>query len=139
MKEAFLYEKLSNNKVQCRLCNHFCVINDKPEELKNLARFLVDLDPGIPWYISRFHPTYRLMHIPATPVATIQRTRDLCYNASLRYVYTGNIHGDEGENTFCHSCEALLINRTGFLVSENRIENNRCTRCGKKIPGRWNV
>ena len=28
MKEAFLYEKLSNNKVQCRLCNHFCVIDE---------------------------------------------------------------------------------------------------------------
>ena len=45
-------------------------LNDKPEELKDLAQFLVDLDPGIPWHISRFHPTYRLMHIPSTPVAT---------------------------------------------------------------------
>jgi pyruvate formate lyase activating enzyme len=114
-------------------------LNDKPEELKDLARFLVDLDPGIPWHISRFHPTYRLMHIPSTPVATIQRARDLGYDAGLQYVYTGNIHGDEGENTFCHSCKALLINRTGFFVSENRIKNNRCTSCGKEIPGRWNV
>ncbi|MCD6295078.1 MAG: AmmeMemoRadiSam system radical SAM enzyme [Deltaproteobacteria bacterium] len=114
-------------------------LNDKPEELKDLARFLVNLDPGIPWHISRFHPTYRLMHIPSTPVETIQRARDLGYDAGLQYVYTGNIHGDEGENTFCHSCKTLLINRTGFFVNENRIENNRCTICGKEIPGRWNV
>jgi len=114
-------------------------LNDKLEELKDLAQFLVDLDPGIPWHISRFHPTYRLMHIPSTPIATIQQTRDLGYDAGLQYVYTGNIHGDEGENTFCHSCKALLINRTGFSVRENRIKDNRCAVCGKKIPGRWNV
>ena len=52
-------------------------LNDNPEELKRLARFLVALDPWIPWHISRFHPTYRLMHIPATPVETIKRARDM--------------------------------------------------------------
>lgn len=114
-------------------------LNDNPEELKGLARFLVDLDPGIPWHISRFHPTYRLMHIPSTPVETIRRARDLGYDAGLQYVYTGNVHGDEGENTFCHHCKALLIDRTGFFVSENRIKANRCAVCGKEIPGRWNV
>ena len=31
-------------------------LNDHPEELKQLAGFLVDLDPGIPWHVSRFHP-----------------------------------------------------------------------------------
>ena len=114
-------------------------LNDNPEELKDLARFLVNLDPGIPWHISRFHPTYRLMHIHSTPVASIRRARDLGYEAGLQYVYTGNIHGDEGENTFCHSCKAPLINRTGFFVSKNRIKDNRCAACGKEIPGRWNI
>ncbi len=114
-------------------------LNDNPSELKELARFLVDLDPGIPWHISRFHPTYRLMDIPSTPVKSIQRARELGYEAGLQYVYTGNIHGDEGENTFCHHCKALLIDRTGFFVGENRIKANRCVVCGKEIPGRWNI
>ena len=114
-------------------------LNDEPEELKDLAQFLVNLDPGIPWHISRFHPTYHLTNIPSTPVATIRRARDLGYDAGLQYVYTGNIHGDDGENTFCHSCKALLINRTGFFVSENRIQDNRCANCGKEIPGHWNI
>ena len=34
-------------------------LNDRPEELRQLARFLAELDPEIPWHISRFHPTYR--------------------------------------------------------------------------------
>jgi len=114
-------------------------LNDNPEELKDLARFLVNLDPGIPWHISRFHPTYRLLQVPSTPAESIKRARDLGYDAGLQYVYTGNIHGDEGENTFCHSCSAPLINRTGFFVSENRIQKNRCPACGKEIPGRWNI
>jgi len=114
-------------------------LNDNPEELKDLARFLVNLDPGIPWHISRFHPTYRLLQVPSTPAASIKRARDLGYDAGLQYVYTGNIHGDEGENTFCHSCSAPLINRTGFFVSENKIRKNRCPACGKEIPGRWNI
>jgi pyruvate formate lyase activating enzyme len=114
-------------------------LNDNPEELKDLAKFLADLDPGIPWHISRFHPTYRLTNISSTPVATIRRARELGYEAGLKYVYTGNIHGDDGENTFCHSCGAPLIRRTGFFVGENKIENNRCAACGKEIPGRWSI
>ncbi len=114
-------------------------LNDDPTELRDLARFLANLDPGIPWHISRFHPTYRLTNIPSTPVATIRRARDLGYEAGLQYVYTGNIHGDEGENTFCNYCRAPLINRTGFFTSKNRIEDGRCTSCGKEIPGYWNI
>jgi len=95
------------------------------------------LDPGIPWHISRFHPTYRLTDRPATPVETIRRARDLGYQAGLQYVYTGNIPGDEGENTFCHHCSAPLVDRIGFGVNENRIVENRCPACGVEIPGIW--
>ena len=112
-------------------------LNDSLEELKDLARFLADIDPGIPWHISRFHPTYHLTDRSMTPVKTIQRARDLGYAAGLQYVYTGNIPGDEGENTFCHNCRALLIDRMGFHVNQSRITENRCPECGTEIPGIW--
>jgi pyruvate formate lyase activating enzyme len=112
-------------------------LNDALEELKDLARFLADIDPGIPWHISRFHPTYRLTNRPTTPVETIRRARDLGYEAGLQYVYTGNIPGDEGENTFCHNCSAPLIDRIGFRVNQNRITENRCPECAAEIPGIW--
>lgn len=113
-------------------------LNDSFEELRDLARFLADIDPGIPWHISRFHPTYRLTDTPSTPVETIRQARDLGYETGLQYVYTGNIPGDEGENTFCHSCREPLIDRIGFHVTESRIMKNRCPRCGTEIPGVWN-
>jgi len=112
-------------------------LNDSHDELKDLARFLVGIDPGIPWHISRFHPTYRLLDRPVTPIETIRRARELGYEAGLHYVYTGNIPGDEGENTFCHNCRVLLIDRRGFQVNRNRITDGRCPECGAAVPGIW--
>ncbi|MBW1706551.1 MAG: AmmeMemoRadiSam system radical SAM enzyme [Deltaproteobacteria bacterium] len=114
-------------------------LNDAKEELKAIARFLADLDPNIPWHISRFHPTYRLDHISSTPPESIRRARDLGYEAGLKYVYTGNIPGDEGENTFCHECGELLINRFGFQITRNKIKGNCCPKCSAEIPGVWGI
>lgn len=112
-------------------------LNDSREELKKLAQFLVDLDPNIPWHISRFHPTYRLTHIPSTNPERIQRARDIGYEAGLHYVYTGNLPGDEGEKTFCHKCGEKIIDRHGFTVTQNKVKKGLCPTCGEKIPGVW--
>ena len=112
-------------------------LNDSEEELKGLARFLVALDPGIPWHISRFHPTYRLNHIHSTPVDLIRRARDIGFESGLEYVYTGNVPGERGENTFCGRCREPIIERIGFRVVGNRLENGKCPSCGVDIPGVW--
>ncbi len=112
-------------------------LNDSTEELKGLAGFLSNLDPDIPWHISRFHPSYRLMNVRPTPPESIQRARDIGYEAGLKYVYTGNLPGDEGEKTYCHQCKELLIDRIGFNVRKQAIRDNRCPRCNALIPGVW--
>ena len=112
-------------------------LNDSGDELKGLAKFIADLDPNIPWHISRFHPTYRLTDIHPTPPESIHRARDIGHEAGLKYVYPGNLPGDEGEKTFCHECRELLIDRIGFSVRENKIKNNRCPECNAEIPGVW--
>jgi pyruvate formate lyase activating enzyme len=112
-------------------------LNDSKEELEQLAKFLVNLDPDIPWHISRFHPTYRLMNIRPTPPESIRKAKDIGYEAGLKYVYTGNLPGDEGEKTFCHQCKELLIDRYGFYVRKNVIANSRCPKCSAEIPGVW--
>jgi pyruvate formate lyase activating enzyme len=112
-------------------------LNDATEELKEIAKFLSGLDRNIPWHISRFHPTYRLTHIPSTPPERIRRARDLGYEAGLKYVYTGNLPGDEGEKTFCHECGELLIDRVGFTVTQNNIQKGCCPNCTANIPGVW--
>jgi pyruvate formate lyase activating enzyme len=113
-------------------------LNDSKEELENIAQFLVGLDPDIPWHISRFHPTYRLTDRGATPPQSIRRARDIGYEAGLKYVYTGNVPGDEGEKTYCHGCNAVLIDRYGFSITKNVIRDNLCPHCQTVIPGVWN-
>ncbi len=112
-------------------------LNDSTQELKELASFLYNLDPTVPWHISRFHPTYRLTNVRSTPPERIQVAREIGFEAGLKYVYSGNLPGDEGEKTFCHNCGKLLINRYGFYVTDNNIEGNRCSGCHAKIPGVW--
>ncbi|MGD2125049.1 MAG: AmmeMemoRadiSam system radical SAM enzyme [Desulfobacteraceae bacterium] len=112
-------------------------LNDSDQELNHIAKFLVGLDSDIPWHISRFHPTYRLMDRRATPPESIRRARDIGYGAGLKYVYTGNLPGDEGEKTFCHECKGVLIDRHGFYITKNVIKDNRCPQCHAEIPGVW--
>ena len=58
---------------------------------------------------------------PRTPVSTLERSRKIALDAGVHYVYAGNVHGHEGENTYCHNCHKLLIKRWGFRVSSNNI------------------
>jgi len=112
-------------------------LNDSEEELKDIARFIHDLDPGIPWHISRFHPTYRMTDRPATPVEAIQKACQIGSETGLRYVYAGNVPGDESESTFCYTCHARIIQRWGFEVMGNRLVGGKCPECGAEIDGVW--
>lgn len=111
-------------------------LNDDPEELKDLAAFIFnELGDDTPWHVSRFYPTYRLTDRPATPLETLLRARDIGIDAGLKYVYTGNVPGENSENTFCYGCGRKLIDRRGFKVAENKITDNKCPDCGVKIHG----
>jgi pyruvate formate lyase activating enzyme len=112
-------------------------LNDSEEELRSIADFLVGLNPAIPWHISRFHPTYRLMDVSATPPESIRRAREIGLERGLQYVYTGNLPGDGGEKTVCANCRELLIDRYGFTVRKNLIQDGACPKCGTRIPGVW--
>jgi pyruvate formate lyase activating enzyme len=113
-------------------------LNDDPGELEALAHFLVeDLGPDTPWHISRFHPTYRLTDRPPTPVETLHRAHAIGRAAGLRYVYVGNVPGDEGESTRCPGCGEMLVERRGFRVAKLAIRDGACSACSMRIEGVW--
>ena len=113
-------------------------LNDDPSELKDLAAFIAeDLGTETPWHISRFHPTYKLIDQPPTPIQTLNTAREIGLNAGLKYVYTGNVPGNTGENTFCYSCGETVIVRWGFRVGKMRIKNGQCAKCGARVDGVW--
>ncbi|UCE52494.1 MAG: AmmeMemoRadiSam system radical SAM enzyme [Desulfobacterales bacterium] len=113
-------------------------LNDDKAELEDLASFIKnDMGSETPWHISRFHPTYKLMDRASTPVKTLTMAREIGLNVGLKYVYTGNVPGNEGENTFCYSCGQVVIERWGFQVGKIQMANGQCTKCGAKIDGMW--
>ncbi len=114
-------------------------LNDDSAELQALAGFVADdLGTDTPWHISRFHPTYKLTDRPATPVKTLIKAREIGLQAGLKYVYTGNVPGQTGENTFCPGCGEIVIERRGFQVGALRIRDGNCAMCGVAIAGVWN-
>jgi len=109
--------------------------NDSPEELEAIANFIKSVGPEIPWHVSAFYPAYKMLDIPRTPLETIHRARKIGLQIGLRYVYTGNIPGDEGEHTYCYNCKAILIHRFGYEILANYIRDSRCPYCGAIIDG----
>jgi pyruvate formate lyase activating enzyme len=110
--------------------------NDSESELRQIAEFIRSVGEDIPWHVSRFHPTYKLMDQPITPVATLHRARQIGLDAGLRYVYQGNVPGD-GEDTACWNCKKTLVARVGFSIRENRVKAGKCGYCGADMDGVW--
>ena len=108
--------------------------NDSERELRLLAAFLVSVSPEIPWHVSRFYPSYRLLDTPPTPVAVVERALNIGREAGLEYVYGGNVPGHESESTLCPSCGETLIERQGFRTIRRGINQGRCSGCGKDAP-----
>ena len=112
--------------------------NDSDEELEAIGRFLSGISPDIPWHVSAFYHTYLLTSAPPTPAVTLRRARKIGQAAGLRYVYTGNIPGDDGENTYCPNCGKIIIERTGYRVGAVNIRDGNCAFCSTPVAGVWN-
>ncbi len=113
--------------------------NDSNEELEAMTRWVVDeLGPDVPMHFTAFHPDYKMMDIPRTPAATLQRARHIALANGVRYAYTGNVHDDAGGSTYCHACGEKLIGRDWYVLKEwNLDENGRCRFCHTPCAGHF--
>ncbi len=113
-------------------------LNDRAGEVRGLCRWLLkNMGPDVPIHFTRFHPQYRLRDLPPTPVSTLTELRELALEMGLNYPYVGNVPGHEGENTYCPGCGKVLVHRQGYAVFVRGIEQGKCGKCGRVIPGRW--
>ena len=113
--------------------------NDSEPELRQAAKFIASVSRDIPWHVTAFHPDYRLTDRGGTLPETLLRAAEIGYEEGLHFVYAGNLPGLVGryENTYCPGCGSLLIERSGFFIQRNRLNDGRCPDCGRRIPGIW--
>ena len=87
-----------------------------------------------PWHVTGFHPDAMLQGVPPTSTATLLHARHTGLAAGLHFVYTGNVVGTGGENTSCHRCGNLAIERIGYRTRMIGVAaGGRCARCGESL------
>ncbi|MDA3833575.1 MAG: AmmeMemoRadiSam system radical SAM enzyme [Spirochaetales bacterium] len=113
-------------------------LNDSLEKTEQLCDWIVEnLGDETPVHFSRFFPQNQLKHLPPTPSETLLFARETALKVGLKFIYIGNIENREGENTRCPMCLKLLIERKGYRVIKNCIEQGKCPGCATPIPGIW--
>ncbi|MCM2341855.1 AmmeMemoRadiSam system radical SAM enzyme [Rhodoferax sp.] len=115
--------------------------NDSDEELTAMCGWISkELGPDVPLHFSAFHPDYKMVDVPQTPLATLVRARNIALQQGLHYVYTGNVHNVEGDTTFCPGCKAPLIVRDWYQINDYRLTaSGHCPDCGTAIAGRFDA
>jgi pyruvate formate lyase activating enzyme len=111
--------------------------NDSKEIINDIIEFIKSVDPGIPWHVTQFYPTYQLQDQPRSPLNTLRWARDKGLDSGLKYVYEGNVPGEGREDTYCSKCGEVIIKRLGYQIVENKITNSSCYNCNNVINGVW--
>lgn len=110
--------------------------NDTEDQLKGIAKFLASVSTDMPWHVSAFYPMYKLKDVPRTGPEALRRAVKIGHEAGMKYVYAGNIVG-ENESTKCPNCGEMLTERLGYRVMKNSVVDGSCPKCGTKISGIW--
>jgi pyruvate formate lyase activating enzyme len=111
--------------------------NDGAGEIQNLSEWVLkELGPDVPLHFTGFHPDYKMLDVPPTPARTLARARQIARNVGLHFVYTGNVHDECGQSTYCRGCGERLIGRDWYTITAWRLsEDGRCRACGTALPG----
>lgn len=111
-------------------------VNDSDEELEKMAKFIASrLGKQIPWHFSAFHPDYKMLDTPNTPLSKLLQAKEIAKSHGIEYVYLGNIANDS--STYCPTCKAKLVERNGYNSQLIGINEHQCSHCGYEIKGVW--
>lgn len=109
--------------------------SDKEEMFKKIAKFIKEgLGPETPWHITQFsgYISWQLQHLPSTPIEILEKARQIGLKAGLKYVYSGNVPGLAGEDTYCPKCKEKMIDRTGYTIKRFD-KKGKCSKCGEGL------
>jgi pyruvate formate lyase activating enzyme len=111
-------------------------LGDSVEKLLELTHWIINnLGADTPMHLLRFFPSGDMLETDETPATSVEKARKICRETGLRFVYTGNIPGFDGENTHCPHCQELLVERHDFSITKWELNDDmECPTCGTKIP-----
>ena len=113
-------------------------LNDSEKMMSELVNWIAnEIGNDVPIHFTRFHPDYKLLNLPPTPISTLEHIREMAMSKGIHYAFVGNVPGHEGNHTYCPSCRKTIIKRSGFFLTENNIKNGKCGFCGTVIAGVW--
>jgi len=110
-------------------------LSDSEEMFRKIAGFIHDeLGSETPWHVTQFSGaiSWKLQHLPDTPVETLKKAHQIGKEAGLKYVYTGNVPGLPSEDTFCPKCKTVCIDRTNYII-HRRDKAGKCPKCGQDL------
>ena len=113
-------------------------LNDSDDDFRKLTQWIAEnMGKDTPLHLSRFFPQYKMRNLPETPADTLERAKQIAAAEGIQHVYVGNLARPDGNNTYCHSCKRLLVERRGFAVVRNDVAAGKCPDCGTEITGIW--
>lgn len=112
-------------------------VNDSDQELDAMTRWIVEkLGRDVPIHFTAFHPDWKMTDRPHTPPQTLSRARRIAQQNGIHYAYTGNVHDEDGESTYCPACGEKLIGRDWYIMTDWRMNGGAsCSKCGLPIAG----
>ena len=111
--------------------------NDSAAEIEELSQWVIDkLGPDVPLHFTAFHPDWKMLDKPRTPHSTLSRAREIARANGLHYVFTGNVHDNDGGSTYCQGCGERLIGRDWYELTTWQLDDaGFCRHCGTACAG----
>ena len=111
--------------------------NDSEAEIEELTQWVMEhLGADVPIHFTAFHPDWKMLAKPPTPSATLTRARTIAVKNGIRYAYTGNVHDDAGNSTYCPNCGTKTVGRDWYVMTEwNLTEKGCCCDCRASCAG----
>jgi len=66
-------------------------MNDDVKDLERIAEFIEELDPHIPWHISRMYPAWKMSDSRPTPKDIMYQAKELAKKHHIKNCHLGNI------------------------------------------------
>ena len=109
--------------------------SDSISVISEIADFIAtELDEDTPWHLSKFSPdiSWKMKNLEATSEDIIYEAYEVAKDAGVRYVYVGNIPGDQKENTYCSKCGELAIRMFGYQIERLDVKGH-CFNCDRSL------